>query len=60
MHPKDVFAVEVRDKDIQAAEEGINWLNQQCEDLLSQCQAHTASAITNELEVLRQKQKQSK
>jgi hypothetical protein len=57
MHPKDVFAVEVRDKDIQIAEEGIHWFNQQCEDLLTQCQTHISSTIANQLEILHQKTK---
>ena len=57
MHPKDVFAVEVRDKDIQTAEEGIHWFNQQCEDLLTHCHTHIAATITNELQTLREKAK---
>jgi hypothetical protein len=57
MHPKDVFAVEVRDKDIQTAEEGIHWFNLQCQGFLDQCQANMAATITGQLEVLRQKAK---
>jgi hypothetical protein len=57
MHPKNVFAVEVRDKDIQTAEEGIHWFNLQCQGCLGQCQAHMAATIKGQLEVLRQKTK---
>jgi hypothetical protein len=59
MHPKDVFAVEVRDKDVQTAEEGIHWFNQQCENVLTQCQAHLGTAIANQLEILHQKAKKA-
>jgi hypothetical protein len=55
MHPKDVFSVEVRDTDIQVAESGLQWFNQQCEDVLNQCRAHTAATIEKDLEVLRKK-----
>ena len=55
MHPKDVFAVEVRDKDVQTAEEGIHWLNQQCENLFTQCQAEIGARITQQLEILQKK-----
>jgi hypothetical protein len=58
MHPKDIFAVEVRDTDIQVAENGIHWFNQQCQSLLDQCQAHTAASIRKELERLRDKVKE--
>ncbi len=55
MHPKDVFAVEVRDKDVQTAEEGIHWLNQQCENLFSQCHAEIGARIAHQLEILQKK-----
>lgn len=55
MHPKDVFAVEVRDKDVQTAEEGIHWLNQQCENLFTQCQAEVGARIAYQLETLQKK-----
>jgi len=49
MHPKDVFAVEIRDEDIQTAEEGIHWFNQQCADLLDKCKAHVAATVAREI-----------
>jgi len=55
MHPKDVFAVEIRDKDVQTAEEGIHWLNQQCENLFTQCHAEIGARIECQLEILQKK-----
>jgi hypothetical protein len=55
MHPRDVAALEVRDKDVQAAEEGIHWLNQQCEHLFTHCQEEVVARIEAELEVLQKK-----
>jgi hypothetical protein len=55
MHPKDVVALEVHDKDVQTAEEGIHWLNQQCENLFVQCHREAEARIIQELEILQKK-----
>lgn len=55
MHPKDVSAVEVHDKGVQTAEEGIHWLNQQCENLFTQCNEEIGARITCQLEILQKK-----
>ena len=55
MHPKDIFAVEVRDKDVRTAEEGIQWFNQQCQEVIAQCQSKVRATISYQLEILQKK-----
>jgi hypothetical protein len=49
MHPKKPFDVEVNARDIDTAEQGIDWFNKTYTDLIDQCQAHLDQAVKDKM-----------
>jgi hypothetical protein len=55
MHPKGVFDLQVLEKDVETADEAINWMNEQYALMVSAVQAHYSVAIQKGLEEQKKK-----
>ena len=52
MHPKTPFDVEVNVRDIDAANQGIEWFNQECSRVIDECQAHCNQSFQKAIQAL--------